>query len=32
VSDYDVPPTDWIHIAVPAIVGPEVFAAVQEQL
>jgi site-specific DNA recombinase len=32
VSDYDVPPTDWIPIAVPAIVEPEVFAAVQEQL
>jgi site-specific DNA recombinase len=32
VSDYDVPPTDWIHLAVPAIVEPEVFAAVQEQL
>jgi site-specific DNA recombinase len=32
VSDYDVPPTDWIHLAVPAIVEPAVFAAVQEQL
>ena len=32
VSDYDVPPSDWIHIPVPAIVEPEVFAAVQEQL
>jgi site-specific DNA recombinase len=32
VSDYDVPPPDWIHIPVPAIVEPEVFAAVQEQL
>jgi site-specific DNA recombinase len=32
VSDYDVSPTDWIHLAVPAIVEPEVFAAVQEQL
>jgi site-specific DNA recombinase len=32
VSDYDVPPGDWIHIPVPAIVEPEVFAAVQEQL
>jgi site-specific DNA recombinase len=32
VSDYDVPPLDWIHIPVPAIVEPEVFAAVQEQL
>ncbi len=29
---YDVPPEDWIPIAVPAIVPPEVFAAVQEQL
>jgi site-specific DNA recombinase len=27
-----VPPLDWIHIAVPAIIEPEVFAAVQEQL
>jgi site-specific DNA recombinase len=32
VSDYDMPPPDWIHIPVPAIVEPEVFAAVQEQL
>jgi site-specific DNA recombinase len=32
VSDYDVPPVDWIHIPVPAIVEPAVFAAVQEQL
>ena len=32
LSDYDVPPPDWIHIAVPAIIEPEVFAAVQEQL
>jgi site-specific DNA recombinase len=32
VSDYDVPPPDWIHIPVPAIVEPEMFAAVQEQL
>jgi len=31
-SDYDVPPPDWIHIPVPAIVEPAVFAAVQEQL
>ena len=31
-SDYDVPPTEWLPIAVPAIVDPEVFAAVQEQL
>jgi hypothetical protein len=30
VSDDDVPPPDWIHIPVPAIVEPEVFAAVQE--
>src|SRR5499426_447832 len=32
MSDYDVPSTDWIHLAVPAIVEPAVFAAVQEQL
>jgi site-specific DNA recombinase len=32
MSDDDVPSTDWIHLAVPAIVEPEVFAAVQEQL
>jgi site-specific DNA recombinase len=31
-SAYDVPPIDWSHIAVPAMVEPEVFAAVQEQL
>src|SRR6516165_6564847 len=31
-SDYDVPPAEWLPIAVPAIVDPEVFAAVQEQL
>jgi site-specific DNA recombinase len=31
-SDYDVPPPAWIHIPVPAIVEPAVFAAVQEQL
>jgi len=31
-SDYDVPATDWIQIPVPAIVEPEMFAAVQEQL
>jgi site-specific DNA recombinase len=31
-SDYDVPATEWMHIAVPAIVEPAVFAAVQEQL
>ena len=28
----DVPPEDWITIPVPALVEPEVFAAVQEQL
>ena len=32
MSDYEVPSTDWIHLAVPAIVEPAVFAAVQEQL
>src|SRR5215471_10664034 len=32
VSDYDVLPADWLPIPVPAIVEPEVFAAVQEQL
>src|SRR5215510_7362709 len=31
VADYDVPPADWLHIPVPAIVEPEVCAAVQEQ-
>jgi site-specific DNA recombinase len=31
-SHYDVPPEEWIPIPVPAIVEPEVFAAVQEQL
>jgi site-specific DNA recombinase len=31
-SDYEVPPPDWMHIPVPAIVEPAVFAAVQEQL
>jgi site-specific DNA recombinase len=31
-DDYDVPPEDWITIAVPALVSPELFAAVQEQL
>src|SRR5262245_2175598 len=30
MSDYDVPSTDWIHLAVPAIVEPAVFAAVQD--
>jgi site-specific DNA recombinase len=28
----DVPPPEWLHIPVPAIVEPAVFAAVQEQL
>src|SRR5215510_10951216 len=32
VSTTDVPPEDWIMIPVPALVEPEVFAAVQEQL
>jgi site-specific DNA recombinase len=32
VSDYDVPATDWIHMAVPMLVEPTMFAAVQEQL
>ena len=32
VSTVDVPPEDWFAIPVPAIVEPEVFAAVQEQL
>ena len=31
-SDYDVPHEEWIHIAVPALVEPEVFEAVQAQL
>jgi len=31
-SHYDVPPEEWISIPVPAIVEPEIFAAVQEQL
>jgi site-specific DNA recombinase len=31
-DNYDAPPEDWITIAVPAIVQPEVFTAVQEQL
>ena len=31
-SDYDVPPDDWRLIPVPALVGPAVFATVQEQL
>src|SRR5205823_12203996 len=32
VSTSDVPPEDWITIPVPALVEPEVFAAVQDQL
>ena len=32
VSTVDVPQEDWVSIPVPAIVEPEVFAAVQEQL
>jgi site-specific DNA recombinase len=32
VSTNDVPPEEWITIPVPALVAPEVFAAVQEQL
>ena len=32
VSTGEVPPEDWITIPVPALVEPEVFAAVQEQL
>jgi site-specific DNA recombinase len=32
VSDYEVPPPDWMHLPVPAMVEPEVFAAVQEPL
>src|SRR5438128_6467075 len=32
VSINDVPPADWITIPVPALVEPEVFATVQEQL
>jgi site-specific DNA recombinase len=32
VSVRDVPPEDWITLPVPALVEPEVFAAVQEQL
>ncbi len=31
-DDYDVPAEEWISIPVPAIVSPEVFATVQEQL
>jgi site-specific DNA recombinase len=32
VSDYDVPSEDWIRIAVPALVGADVFESVQTQL
>jgi site-specific DNA recombinase len=32
VSTVDVPQADWVSIPVPALVEPEVFAAVQEQL
>jgi site-specific DNA recombinase len=32
VSTVDVPPEDWVPIPVPAMVEPEVFAAVQEPL
>jgi site-specific DNA recombinase len=32
VSVHDVPPEDWITIPVPALVEPEVFATVQDQL
>ena len=32
VSTVDVPPEDWFSIPVPALVDPEVFAAVQAQL
>jgi len=32
VSTRDVPPEDWITIPVPALVEPEIFAAVQDQL
>jgi site-specific DNA recombinase len=31
-TEYEVPVSDWMHIPVPAIVEPEVFAAVEEQL
>lgn len=31
-SHYDAPPEEWISIPVPAIVEPEIFAAVEEQL
>ena len=32
ISTYDAPPTEWLRIPVPAIVAPELFAAVREQL
>jgi site-specific DNA recombinase len=32
ISTYDVPPAEWLGIPVPALVEPERFAAVQEQL
>jgi site-specific DNA recombinase len=32
ISTYDVPPAAWLRIPVPALVEPELFAAVQEQL
>jgi site-specific DNA recombinase len=32
ISSSDVPPEEWLRIPVPAIVEPELFAAVQEQL
>ncbi|HSL70275.1 MAG TPA: recombinase family protein, partial [Longimicrobiales bacterium] len=32
ISTYDVSPEEWLRIPVPAIVEPEVFAAVQDQL
>jgi site-specific DNA recombinase len=32
ISTYDVPTEEWLRIPVPAIVEPELFAAVQEQL
>jgi site-specific DNA recombinase len=32
ISPYDVPPAEWLRIPVPALVEPELFAAVQAQL
>jgi site-specific DNA recombinase len=32
ISTYDVPPAEWLRLPVPALVEPELFAAVQEQL